>query len=129
MAGSILPVFAATTFITGTTVSPAADGIDIVVELACNAEYISHTPTRGGDRLRIQLDVTTVCRGISPTIIKSRGLHRPVNADIAKLLELGDIVGASGGLARTRTGEITIWVESITMLSTALLQPPEKVIP
>jgi lysyl-tRNA synthetase class 2 len=50
----------------------------------------------------------------------------PDSWDIAKLLDLGDIVGASGGLARTRTGEITIWVEDITMLSKALLQPPEK---
>lgn len=46
--------------------------------------------------------------------------------DVAKLLELGDIAGVSGGLARTRTGEITIWVENLTMLSKALLQPPEK---
>lgn len=46
--------------------------------------------------------------------------------DIMKLLELGDIIGAVGQLGRTRTGEITIWAESVTMLSKALLQPPEK---
>ena len=45
---------------------------------------------------------------------------------LAKLLELGDIIGASGKLGRTKTGEITIWVESLTMLSKSLLQPPEK---
>ena len=43
-----------------------------------------------------------------------------------KLLELGDIVGAEGQLGRTRTGEITIWAEKVTLLSKALVPPPEK---
>jgi len=41
---------------------------------------------------------------------------------LAKLLDLGDIIGASGQLGRTRTGEITIWVEEegLTFLSKCL---------
>jgi len=48
--------------------------------------------------------------------------------DLAKLLDLGDIIGAGGQLGRTRTGEITIWVEEngLTFLSKCLAQPPEK---
>jgi lysyl-tRNA synthetase class 2 len=46
--------------------------------------------------------------------------------DFVKLLELGDTVGAEGGLGRTRTGEITIWVEKVTMLSKSIVPPPEK---
>jgi lysyl-tRNA synthetase class 2 len=45
---------------------------------------------------------------------------------LAKLLELGDIIGSSGQLGKTKTGEITIWAESLTILSKCLLQPPEK---
>jgi len=47
---------------------------------------------------------------------------------LAKLLELGDIIGASGQLGRTKTGEITIWVaaDGLTFLSKCLRQPPEK---
>ena len=45
---------------------------------------------------------------------------------LAKLLELGDIIGASGQLGRTKTGEITIWVDDVVFLSKCLLQPPEK---
>jgi lysyl-tRNA synthetase class 2 len=45
---------------------------------------------------------------------------------LCKLLELGDIVGASGQLGKTRTGEITIWVDELAMLSKCLYQPPEK---
>ncbi len=43
-----------------------------------------------------------------------------------KLLDLGDLVGAEGQIGRTRTGEITIWADKVTLLSKSLLQPPEK---
>jgi len=46
--------------------------------------------------------------------------------DVAKLLELGDIIGAEGELGKTKTGELTIWTETVTMLGKALLPPPEK---
>ncbi|MHC4118713.1 MAG: lysine--tRNA ligase [Planctomycetota bacterium] len=46
--------------------------------------------------------------------------------ELAKLLELGDTIGAAGGLGRTRTGEITIWADNVTLLSKCLLPPPEK---
>ncbi len=45
---------------------------------------------------------------------------------LVKLLELGDIIGAAGQLGKTKTGEITIWADSITLLSKSLLPPPEK---
>ena len=45
---------------------------------------------------------------------------------LAKLLELGDIIGASGRLGKTKTGEITVWAESLTLLAKCLEQPPEK---
>ncbi len=45
---------------------------------------------------------------------------------LAKLLEVGDIIGAAGQLGKTQTGEITIWVEELTLLSKSLLPPPEK---
>jgi len=57
------------------------------------------------------------------------GLSKKLLAEqwsLAKLLELGDIIGAAGRLGRTKTGEITIWVEDVVFLSKCLLQPPEK---
>jgi len=41
-------------------------------------------------------------------------------------LDAGDIVGVSGQLGRTKTGEPTIFVGNLTILSKALLPPPEK---
>ncbi|HUV64665.1 MAG TPA: lysine--tRNA ligase, partial [Sedimentisphaerales bacterium] len=46
--------------------------------------------------------------------------------DLAKLLDLGDIIGAAGQLGRTKTGEITVWADRLTLLSKCLLPPPEK---
>jgi lysyl-tRNA synthetase class 2 len=46
--------------------------------------------------------------------------------ELAKLLDLGDIIGAAGQVGRTKTGEITIWAEELTFLSKCLRQPPEK---
>ena len=45
---------------------------------------------------------------------------------LAKLLELGDIIGAAGQLGKTKTGEITIWADKLWLLSKCLCQPPEK---
>jgi lysyl-tRNA synthetase, class II len=42
------------------------------------------------------------------------------------LLDLGDSIGVRGHLFRTRTNELSIWVEEITFLSKALLPLPEK---
>jgi lysyl-tRNA synthetase class 2 len=46
--------------------------------------------------------------------------------ELYKLLDLGDHVGVSGYLFRTRTGELSIHVEEITFLSKDLLPLPEK---
>jgi lysyl-tRNA synthetase class 2 len=57
------------------------------------------------------------------------GLSRKLLAEqweLAKLLELGDLIGAAGPLGKTKTGEITVWAESLTVLSKCLRQPPEK---
>jgi lysyl-tRNA synthetase class 2 len=43
-----------------------------------------------------------------------------------KLLDLGDHIGVSGYLFRTRTGELTIHVEEITFLAKDFLPLPEK---
>ena len=45
---------------------------------------------------------------------------------LVKLLEVGDIIGAAGQLGKTKTGEITIWADELTVLSKSLMQPPEK---
>ncbi len=45
---------------------------------------------------------------------------------LAKLLDLGDIIGVEGILGHTKTGEITIWAKKLTLLTKATVPPPEK---
>jgi lysyl-tRNA synthetase class 2 len=42
------------------------------------------------------------------------------------LMDLGDSIGVRGHLFRTKTNELSIWVEELTFLSKALLPLPEK---
>jgi lysyl-tRNA synthetase, class II len=46
--------------------------------------------------------------------------------ELVALLDLGDIIGAEGLLGRTKTGEITIWADSLTILCKSLRPPPDK---
>ena len=43
-----------------------------------------------------------------------------------KLLDIGDIIGVEGYLFRTRTGELSVHVETVEFLSKTLLSMPEK---
>jgi lysyl-tRNA synthetase class 2 len=43
-----------------------------------------------------------------------------------QLFDLGDIIGISGHLFRTKTNELTLWAEELELLSKALLPLPEK---
>ena len=46
--------------------------------------------------------------------------------ELFHMLDLGDQVGARGHLFRTKTGELSIWVDELTLLAKALLPLPEK---
>ena len=46
--------------------------------------------------------------------------------ELFQLFDLGDLIGVSGHLFRTRTGELTIAVAELTLLSKSLLPLPEK---
>ena len=43
-----------------------------------------------------------------------------------QLLDLGDLIGVRGHLFRTKTNELSVWVEEIFLLAKALLPLPEK---
>ncbi len=46
--------------------------------------------------------------------------------ELAKLFDLGDLVGAEGRLGRTNTGELTVFAEKLFFLTKMLEVPPEK---
>ena len=75
-------------FISGSKVTRGSMIADISIQFACNVEYVGHLPVGEGDRLRIQLESTAICNGVSPTIAQSREQHRPLDADKANLVEI-----------------------------------------
>ncbi len=57
------------------------------------------------------------------------GLSKKLLAEqwkLAKLIDIGDLIGAQGQLGKTKTGEITIWADGLKFLGKCLYQPPEK---
>ncbi len=48
------------------------------------------------------------------------------NFELYKLLDLGDHIGVTGYLFRTRTNELTVHVETLTFLTKAMLALPDK---
>jgi lysyl-tRNA synthetase class 2 len=45
---------------------------------------------------------------------------------VARALDLGDLIGVDGTLGKTRTGELTIFVEALHFLAKSLLPHPDK---
>ena len=66
---------------------------------------------QGGQRLQIYVRLDAV------------GEHA---FQLYKLLDLGDHIGVTGYLFRTRTGELTVHVDTITFLTKSMLALPEK---
>ena len=50
----------------------------------------------------------------------------PASLPVLENLDLGDLVGAAGKLTRTRTGELSLVAEDLTLLAKALRPLPEK---
>lgn len=66
---------------------------------------------QGGERLQIYVRLDAV---------------GPEGFQLYKLLDLGDAVGVTGYLFRTRTGELTVHADRIAFLAKAMLSLPEK---
>ena len=58
--------------------------------------------------------------------VKRDEVGRETYDRLRKLIDLGDFLGAEGELYRTKTGELTLRVETLTFLGKALLPLPEK---
>lgn len=96
----VLPAGADSGFIGNARVVVNESGTDtlasIVVHLKCRTQMLHSEPTGQGDRLRIFLEPTSICDGVSPLIVNSSSRIRPSNADDARLTEL-EYDGESAG--------------------------------
>ncbi|MBT5218123.1 MAG: hypothetical protein HOM16_01395 [Woeseia sp.] len=86
--GAVPIVHSAQNFIVSSNVKSGTNVAEISIQLACIAEYVEHYPDVATDRLRIQLEPTQICNGVSPTVAQSRQHFRPPNADEIKLVDI-----------------------------------------
>ncbi len=59
-------------------------------------------------------------------IFEKKTLGPDVHKRVKKLFDVGDHVGVSGSIFRTKRGELSVMCESVTLLSKGLLPLPEK---
>ena len=86
----VLPVWAlaAPGFIAGSFVDSDGHTARLSVQFRCGVELVSHEPDGHGDSLRIRLEATSICNGVSPGIASNREQYRPIGADDAKLVSM-----------------------------------------
>jgi len=78
-------------------------------------------------RLMGKLAFATIRDGVGTLQLGlSRGDIGDAQWELLKNIDLGDIVGADGILGRTKTNELTLWVDKLTLLTKSLQPPPEK---
>lgn len=59
-------------------------------------------------------------------LLFSRGDLDDAQWNLMSALDLGDIIGVDGCLRRTDSGEVSVFVQQLTVLCKSLAQPPEK---
>jgi len=133
----LLPVFAwsaapaASDFITSTNIKRGDVYTEISIRLGCDVNYLSHLPAAKGDSLTINIEPTTICHGVSPTLADTRAMHRPIAADEAGLLHV-EYDGERPGEKQLRlsfSGEVHFLVTPAEMSETIVvrvLHTPEQ---
>lgn len=90
--GSLLILTATTAtaagFIQTSRISGDESAASVAIRFNCKATYLGHEPQGTGDRLRIYLDPTTICNGVSPQVAETASRFRPANADTAHLVDV-----------------------------------------
>jgi lysyl-tRNA synthetase, class II len=97
------------------------DGQDYVVPVTCAGRLITFRVQGGSSFVKIQDQ-----QGPIQLYFRKDVLGEERYTVFKKQLDLGDIIGVTGPLFKTKTGEITIRVDSFTLVSKALRPLPEK---
>lgn len=75
-------------FISGSRVVKGNFLAEVTVQFNCGVQYVSHEPSHNGDQLRVHIESTGICNGVSPLVSNVREMHRPANSDDANLVSV-----------------------------------------
>ena len=100
--------------------TPAADLEAPKVDVRVAGRIVSYRLMGKAGFAHLQGDGGRVQIYVRKDVVGERGF------ELFHLLDLGDQVGVRGHLFRTKTGELSVWVEELTLLVKALLPLPEK---
>ncbi|MGB5165723.1 MAG: SPOR domain-containing protein [Woeseiaceae bacterium] len=79
---------AAPGFIENARVSVDGSQSTLHVRFNCQAQYVRHEPQGASDYLRIHLEPSQICNGVSPAAASTKTRIRPLDADSANLVDL-----------------------------------------
>src|SRR5512138_2984819 len=97
------------------------DGQDYAVTVSCAGRLVTFRVQGGSSFVKIQDQ-----QGQIQLYFRKDVLGEERYGFFKKSLDLGDIIGVTGTLFKTKTGEITVRVDSFTLVSKALRPLPEK---
>ena len=97
------------------------DGQDYAVNVSVAGRLVTFRVQGGSSFVKIQDQ-----RGPIQLYFRRDVLGEERYGVFKKSLDLGDIIGATGPLFKTKTGEITVRVDAFTLVSKALRPLPEK---
>jgi tetratricopeptide (TPR) repeat protein len=80
-------VLAGPGFIAGSDVKIGSSLAQLNIRFNCSISYQSHEPANHGATLRVFLESTGVCNGVSPLVAEQRELYRPAGADGARIVD------------------------------------------
>ena len=119
---------AATGFITSSNVSSGDVYTEITIRFGCDVTYMGHLPRDTGDVLTIDLETTTICHGMPPSVADSRATHRPPAADKAALIQI-EYDGERHGEKKLRLSfakEVQFLVAPVNMSDTVVVRVLSK---
>jgi tetratricopeptide (TPR) repeat protein len=85
---AVQPAMAGPGFISGSRVVKGSFLAEVTVQFNCGVQYVSHEPSHYGDQLRVHIESTGICNGVSPLVENVREMHRPANSDEANLVSV-----------------------------------------
>lgn len=97
------------------------DGQDYAVNVTVAGRLVTFRVQGGSSFVKIQDQ-----QGQIQLYFRKDVLGEERYAQFKRLLDLGDIIGVTGSLFKTKTGEVTVRVENFTLVSKALRPLPEK---